>query len=172
MRALTAILVLVFVTGAAACDDRYFEIGGGDASFSFPDATDSSEPDWDDASSDAGFTGGDAFSGDDASSADDASPDGDLCPSAGSLPPIPGGDTEFRFCFQDIDCDLAQPQFCYHAPGEVGFCHTTDADTTCDVEGDVNLQSVPVQAAWGPGICVYTEWRDYLCCIAPGEWDC
>jgi hypothetical protein len=94
------------------------------------------------------------------------------CPGLGTLTPIAGGEAPFQLCASDADCDPDYQHFCYHAPGALGFCQVADADIWCDGEGDVNLQAVPPVPGWGPGVCVWQDWKDYLCCNAPGSWDC
>src|SRR5688500_5236336 len=97
------------------------------------------------------------------------SPPGE-CGDPASLPEIAGNEGPFARCASDDDCQ--EFHFCYQQEGKPGFCQVGDADIWCDGEGDVNLQTVPPIEDWGPGVCVYTEWRDWLCCMYPDRYDC
>lgn len=92
------------------------------------------------------------------------------CPTIDELSPIATNEGPFTLCEADGDC--SDGHFCYGNDGQIGFCQVEDADIWCDGEGDVNLQTVPALPGWESGVCVYTDWRDYLCCTFPDDWDC
>lgn len=81
--------------------------------------------------------------------------------------------TPFTLCASPADCPWPQSDLCYKAAGaETGFCQRGDADIWCDGEGDVNVRTVPALEDWGPGMCAPHEWRDFMCCRWPDEWEC
>lgn len=92
------------------------------------------------------------------------------CPAIEELSPIATNEGPFTLCEADGDC--SDGHFCYGNEGQIGFCQVGDADIWCDGEGDVNLQTVPALSGWDTGVCVYADWRDYLCCAFPDDWDC
>ena len=94
------------------------------------------------------------------------------CGDPAALPEIAGNEGPFTRCASDADCNTEAQHFCYQQEGKPGFCQVPDADVWCDGEGDVNLQTVPPLDDWGPGVCVYTEWRDWLCCSYPDRYAC
>jgi hypothetical protein len=90
------------------------------------------------------------------------------------LPEIGGNEGSFALCDDDADCQARgdNQHICHHAEGKLGLCHVPDADSTCDGEGDVRLVTRPPRSEGDQGLCVPTEWRDYVCCALPDSFDC